>query len=131
MILLDTHVLLWLCLEPKRLSQPASAAIRKALSSGGVAIASITLWEIAMLIALGRLSAKGTPDGWIMGLVKTSGVVVKELTPIVAVLATQFPDEFSADPADRLIAATAKAEGFALVTKDRKIRRSPLLKTIW
>lgn len=131
MILLDTHALLWLCLEPKRLSQPAAATIRKAISSGGIGIASISLWEIAMLIALGRLSSRGTPDAWIANLVKASGVVVKELTPVVAVLSTQFPHDFPADPADRLIAATARAEGLALVTRDANIRRSPLVKTVW
>jgi PIN domain nuclease of toxin-antitoxin system len=130
-ILLDTHVLLWLCLEPKRLSRPAATAIGKGASSGGVGIASISLWEIAMLIALGRLSPRRTPEAWIAELVETSGVVVKELTPAVAVLSTQFPNDFSADPADRLIAATARAEGLALVTRDAKIRRSSLVKTIW
>ena len=131
MILLDTHVLLWLCLEPRQLSRSAASAIRRAVSSGGIGIASISLWEIAMLIARGRLSPRGTPEAWIVELVETSGVVVKEITPIIAVLSTQFPRDFSADPADRMIAATARAEGIALVTRDKNIRRSPIVKTIW
>lgn len=131
MILLDTHVLLWLCLEPKRLSRSAATAIRKVVATGGIGIASISLWEIAMLIVLGRLSPRGTPDAWISELVETSGVVVKELTPPVAVLSTQFPNDFPADPADRLIAATARAEGLTLITRDVKIRKSPLVETIW
>lgn len=131
MILLDTHVLLWLCLEPKRLSRSAATAIRKAVSTGGIGIGSISLWEIAMLIALGRLSPRGTPEAWISELVETSGVVVKELTPAVAVLSTQFSNDFPADPADRLIAATARAEGLTLVTRDVKIRKSSLVETIW
>jgi len=53
-ILLDTHVLLWLLLEPRRLSASATAAIRKSLATGGIAVASITLWELAMMIALHR-----------------------------------------------------------------------------
>jgi len=114
-----------------RLSRRAAAAIRSAVSRGGLAIASINLWEIAMLIARGRLSARGTPEAWIAELIRTSGVVVKEITPAVAVLSTQFPDSFSHDPADRLIAATARADGLALVTRDEKMRRSALLKTIW
>jgi len=57
-ILLDTHVLLWLCLEPKRLSRSAATAIRKVVSTGAIGIASISLWEIAMLIALGRHTSR-------------------------------------------------------------------------
>lgn len=131
MILLDTHVLLWLCLNPKRLSRGAATAIRRAISGDGLGIASISLWEIAMLIALGRLSPRGTPEAWMTELISASGVVVKEITPAVAVLSTQFPDNFSHDPADRLIAATARAEGLALVTRDTKMRGSAVLKTIW
>ncbi|MGH7848484.1 MAG: type II toxin-antitoxin system VapC family toxin [Candidatus Binatia bacterium] len=131
MILLDTHVFLWMCLEPKRLSRRATFAIRRAAASGGFAIASISLWEIAMLVALGRLSPRGTPETWMADLIETSGVVVKELSPAVAVLSTQFPSDFPSDPADRLISATARAEGLMLVTRDGRIRESPLLKTVW
>jgi PIN domain nuclease of toxin-antitoxin system len=130
-ILLDTHVLLWLSLEPRRLSPAAARAIRAAVTAGGLAVASISPWEIAMLIALGRISVRGTPDSWIAALLETSGVIVKELTPSVAVLATQFPTRFSNDPAGRIIAATARAEGLALVSRDAKIRASHLLRTIW
>lgn len=62
LILLDTHAWLWLCVEPRRLSAPASAAIRNALSAGGIAVASISLWEMAMMIALGRVVPRGTPE---------------------------------------------------------------------
>ena len=130
-ILLDTHVLLWLLLEPKRLSASAAAAIRKAHATGGIAIASITLWELAMMIALGRITPRGTPEAWLTALVERSGVVVKDITAAVAAFATQFPDDFPADPADRLIAATARVEGLSLVTRDARLRGSPILRTVW
>ena len=131
MILLDTHVFLWLCLEPKKLSRRATGAIRRAAATGGVAIASITLWEIAMLIALGKISPLGNPQTWMADLIEKSGAVIKELTPAVAVLSTQFPRDFPRDPANRLIGATARAEGLALVTRDQGIRASALLNTVW
>jgi PIN domain nuclease of toxin-antitoxin system len=58
-------------------------------------------------------------------------VTVKPITTEVAALATQFPADYPKDPADRLIGATARAEGMALVTRDENMRRCPLLKTIW
>jgi PIN domain nuclease of toxin-antitoxin system len=130
-ILLDTHVFLWLCLEPKRLSRLATAAIKQAVNTGGLGIASISLWEIAMVISLGRLSVRGTPETWLSELIETSGVIVKDLTSTIAVLSTQFPRDFPSDPADRLIGATARAEGLTLVTRDGRIRASTLLKTVW
>ncbi len=131
MILLDTHVLVWLAADTGRLSRTAAAAMRRALASGGIAVASISLWELAMLFARGRLRGPGGVETSIRAILDGTGVGVREITPAVAALATQFPPEFPADPADRLIAATARAEGLGLVTSDERIRASPLVKTIW
>jgi len=130
-IILDTHVLVWLAADPGRLSRRAAAALRRALASGGLAVASISLWELAVLFARGRLRGPGSVETSIRAIVDGTGVGIREITPDVAALATQFPPEFPADPADRLIAATARAEGLPLVTSDERIRASPLLKTIW
>ena len=58
-------------------------------------------------------------------------VAVIPITPEIALLAAQFPDDYPGDPADRLIGATARAGSMTLVTRDENIRRSPLLKTVW
>jgi PIN domain nuclease of toxin-antitoxin system len=84
-----------------------------------------------MLFARGRLRGQGTTEAAIRALVEGTGVAVREITPEVAAIATQLPPEFPADPADRLIAATARAEGIPLVTSDERIQGSPLVKTIW
>ena len=129
MILLDTHALVWAVAGSKRLSRAAAATIRKARAEDGLAIAAITLWELAALIARGRIQAYGTVEASVRLLVE--GVAIKPLTAEIAALATQFPDDYPRDPADRLIGATARAEGLVLVTQDARIRRSPLLKTAW
>lgn len=129
MILLDTHVLVWMVADSKWLSRPAAAAIRKAEDEGGVAISAITLWELASLIARGRVQVYGTADASVRLLIE--GVSVKPITPEIAALATQFSADYPKDPADRLIGATARAEGISLITRDENIRRSPLLRTVW
>ncbi len=60
-----------------------------------------------------------------------TGAAVREISAEIAALATQFPDDYSKDPADRIIGATARAEGLSLVTRDETMRSSPLLRTIW
>lgn len=129
MILLDTHVLVWAVTEPNRLSRVATSAISRARKGSGLAIAAISLWELAVLLSRGRIQAYGTIDASVRLL--TDGVTIMPLTPEIAALATQFPDDFPADPADRLIGATARAEGLPLVTRDVKLQDSPLLQTIW
>jgi PIN domain nuclease of toxin-antitoxin system len=128
-ILLDTHVLVWMVAEPKRLSRAALAEIRSAQREGGIALSAISLWELASLVARGRIRAYGTVDASVRLLIE--GTVVKPITPEIAALATQFPDDYPGDPADRLIGATARAEGLSLITRDANIRKSPLLRTIW
>jgi PIN domain nuclease of toxin-antitoxin system len=130
-ILLDTHVLVWAAIEPKRLSRAADAALRRAKVSDGLAVAAISLWEAASLFARRRIESYTTVEASVRQVLETVGVVVKPLTVEVAVLATQFAEDYPRDPADRIIGATARAEGMALVTHDRRIRDCPLLKTIW
>ena len=131
MILLDTDVLLWVTSKPERLSKAAGNAIRKAERGEGVAIASITLWEIALLIDQGRIVVQGSTDAFLDHLCESAGVVVLPLDSEVAALAFQFPPEFPNDPADRIIAATARTHGLRLVTKDRHIQDCALVKTLW
>ena len=129
MILLDTHVVVWLASDPGKLSRTASDAIRRASRAGGTAISAITLWELAWLMTNGRLDISGTVEAFVEEI--AARTAVRPITVKVAVLATQLPDTYPADPCDRLIGATALAEGMALVTKDRNIRSCKQVKTIW
>jgi PIN domain nuclease of toxin-antitoxin system len=129
MILLDTHVIVWLASDPGKLSRAATDAIREANREGGTAISAMTLWELAWLMTNGRLDISGTAEAFVEEI--ATRMVVRPITPEIAVLATQFPPNYPSHPSDRLIGATALAEGIALVTNDRKIRSSKQIKTIW
>lgn len=131
MILLDTHVLIWLVSQPEKLSRAGASAIRRARNSDGLGIADITVWELAFLFARGALQSRGTVEGTVQNLLDRSGVIIEPITAEIAALASQFPADYPRDPADRLIGATARATGLALVTRDERIRKSPLLRTIW
>ena len=117
--------------EPERLSRPAASAIRRARISDGLAISSITVWELALLFARGILRSHTTVESAVQNLLTRSGVVIIPITAEVAAIAAQFSDDYPKDPADRLIGATALAGGIALVTCDQRIQQHHRLKTIW
>jgi len=81
------------------------------------------------MLARGRIRRYGTLESSLHLLLE--GVTVLPITPEIATLAAQFPRDYSGDPADRIIGGTARAEGLTLITHDEKIRRSPLLITVW
>ena len=120
-----------LALRPERLSRNATRAIARADAGGGNAIASITLWEIALLIHEGRVVINGSAETFLKEVSQRPRLFTLDLSPEIAALAFQLPPDFPKDPADRIIAATAWAHGLALVTKDQRLQETSLLRTIW
>ena len=130
MILLDTHVVLWLAFDQARISRKARAAIAEARkNAGGLAISDITLLEIATLAKKGRITLESTLETFLTEV--EAKFAVLPITGRVCVKAMELPALFPADPADRVIGATALVEGLALATADDAIRRSKAVNTIW
>lgn len=129
MILLDTHVLIWLAFEPAKLSKTAREAIHASSQTGGLGISAITLWEAAWLVTHRRVDFTGTADAFLEEI--SSRTAVFPITKQIALLANHLPATYPGDSSDRLIGATAMSEGIALVTKDRAIRNCKQIKTIW
>jgi PIN domain nuclease of toxin-antitoxin system len=129
MILLDTHVLVWMASDPKRLSLKAREAIRNARQSSGVAVATITLWELAWLAQSGRIQVLSSGETFVREMV--ARVILKPMTPEIAAVAVRLPIGYPKDPADRVIGSTAIVEGMTLITADQQIRRSKAVETIW
>lgn len=129
MIVLDTHVLVWMASAPERLSKRARQAIREARAQGGVAVAGISLWELAWLAQNHRIFIPGSVETFVRETV--SRVIVQPMTPEIVAAAVRLPSTFPKDPADRIIASTALVQNLPLLTADQEIRRSKVVQTIW
>jgi len=129
MLLLDTHILLWMNLEPHKLSKSATDAIKHARAQSSIAVADITLWEVAWLASRNRISIFGSLESFLREVL--AGIVVHPITAEIATLSVQLPATLAGDPSDRLIVSTALAHGIPLVTADQRIRQSQTVSTIW
>ena len=131
MILLDTHALVWWVADPKRIPREAARAIDKALKKDEMlAVSSFSVMEIAMLGAGGRLRVRPNVDIWIE---KVEALPVLAFHPVDNRIARRAVSIQigTRDPADRIIVATAIENDATLITGDKKLRASALVKTIW
>ena len=131
MIVLDTHTLLWWVNDPSILSQTAKIAIDEAVNTKLVHVSCISSWEIALLVERGRLQLALDVRDWLCRCEALPFLTFVPVTNAIAVESVRLPDFPHADPADRIITATALSLGANLVTKDDKLRNYPYLKTIW
>lgn len=130
MILLDTCALIYDALDPVRLGRRASRLIEAGAESGELACSDISLWETAMLAAKGRLALPTSPAQFLTLAVEARRIRVAPITPEIAEISCG--ERFQrADPADRIIAATALALDAPIVTCDARLREVRGLKTVW
>ena len=121
MILLDTHVLVWASLAPERLGDQASRRLEQAWAGGGqsVGVSAVSFWEVAMLVAKGRLQLEQTPMQWRRTWL-AAGLAEWPLSGAIGIRAVHL-DGLHADPADRWIVATALDLGAELLTADERL----------
>lgn len=121
-ILLDTHAWIWLRAgESASLRKSSLDAIAEAARRSALNVSVISVWEVAMLAAKGRVHLGLSAAQWVRRALAAPGLVLADLTPEIAVESSFLPGEFHSDPADRMIVATARAIGATLYTKDRAI----------
>ena len=130
MILLDTHVWWWSLTEPEYLSKKAMAMIKGAKTDERF-IASISIWEFAMMAAKKKIELRISPAKWLSRAIDVSGITVIGLSPDVAIDSCNLPGVFHKDPADRIIVAAARIHNLTLLTRDQKIRAYPYVKSTW
>jgi PIN domain nuclease of toxin-antitoxin system len=120
-LLLDTCAAIWIAaMQP--LSDQARAAMRNAFQAGQpIYVSPITAWEVGLLAARGRVNLLTPPLRWFKRFLQTPGVMQAEMSADVLVASSFLPGSPPSDPADRIIAATAREFGYVLVTRDRPL----------
>lgn len=120
-LLLDTHVFVWLLNDSDRLSDAAYGQIEQAAAEDLLFVSAITPWEIAMLVAKGRLGLNCDIADWLDTALALPGIHLQPLSPSIAVDSTRLPWPVHPDPADRILLATARSLDATLVTADTQM----------
>ena len=120
--LLDTHVWIWLLNGDVRIKQSRIFSnIIAASKQTGLFASAISIWEIAMLEAKGRIAFSTGISSWVEAAIKAPGFQIVPLLPEISIDSTRLPGLSHGDPADRIIVATARFLKCALITVDKKI----------
>ncbi len=98
----------------------AVQALSEADAAGAVVASPITAWEIGVLVARGRIALSRDPAGWFQALIQT-GVDLAPMSPDILVASSFLPGAAFRDPADRILAATARAMNYSLMTRDARL----------
>ncbi len=122
-LLLDTHVWIWLNNGSSELKPAAIREIDRAAENGELFISAISVWEIATLVSKKRILLRTAIQEWIDQALSQPGVELIPLLPAIAVESTALPDGLNADPADRIIVATARIRSLTLMTRDDNMQR--------
>ena len=120
-IVLDTHILIWSLIEPNKLSSSVKEIITAAQNSDNLYIATITLWEIAMLIQKQRISVFKRTSDFLNSITNLDGLSLIQVNANIAAESVALPGTFIGDPADCLIISSTREIGATLITKDQKI----------
>ncbi len=119
-ILLDTCAAVWLA--SGQLDRAGLEMLERAgSSSAGVWVSPITAWEVGLLASRNRIALRMPVRAWFAKLLAVPGANLSELSPDVLIAANELPGDLHKDPADRILAATARAFGYRLMTRDRPL----------
>jgi PIN domain nuclease of toxin-antitoxin system len=130
LIVVDTHIIIWLAFEEARLSKKVTAAIVDARLKGqGRAISDIFLFELARAFSRERRHLGISVESALAEVERR--FVVLPINSRISLRAFGLPKTYPKDPADRIVGATALVENMTLVTADRGIQDSGLVHTIW
>lgn len=127
-VVLDTHAWIWWIERDRRLSRAALEALDRLAPDARPMLCGISLWEVAMLVERGRLTCSIPFKEWLESAAHPRTVRVLPITTEVAAEVAVLPASFHRDPADRIIVATCRVLKAPLLTRDRRITQSRLVK---
>jgi len=130
-VVLDTHAWVFWADGGDQLTAKARRTIASAQAKKAVYVSAISAWEVALLSEKGRLALSIDVTEWIARATTLPGVQTVSLDVRTAVDSVRLPGDLHKDPADRMIAATARRLGVPLVTADARLRAYSHLRTIW
>ena len=120
-LLLDTHILIWFAEGSSELSEPTVGRLETAARKAGLAVSVISFWEVAMLHHRQRISLSLPLVSWRDIVLETPGFIEAPLAGDIAIESVNLPGELHGDPADRILIATARLNGWTLVTRDDRV----------
>lgn len=120
-LLLDTCAMIFVSLG-EDLRRQSRDAMEKAIDADeALTVSPFSAWEVGVQAAKGRFVLSQRPEKWFADFTARRGVALAPLTPAVLVASSFLPGAPPRDPADRIIAATAREYGLTLVTRDRAL----------
>ena len=121
MILLDTHVLLWVAEDQPRLGQYAREVVDSAAAERSIVVSAISFWELGMLLSKGRLGLAIPLADFAAAVSGNPGYKVAPVNSQIAVETANLPTSIHRDPGDRFLIATARRLACPMLTADEKI----------
>jgi len=120
-LLLDTHIWVWLTSAQPEIKPSVVEALELAGTSNQLFLSPISMWEVALKHSRGKLELDRPIRDWLAHASMIPGLQIAPITTSIAAECAELPPAFHSDPADRIIAATARSEGLTLVTHDKAL----------
>ena len=128
---LDTHTWIWWNMHPKQLSPKVRSLLSTPKRYEELLLSAISPWEFSKLLEKGRIGISCNPEEWIAEALAMPKLRLVQLTPTIAYRSTSLPQPFHHDPADQIIAATAREENATVLTKDELLQDYSHVRTLW
>jgi PIN domain nuclease of toxin-antitoxin system len=120
-ILIDTHVIVWVTEGSASVGKRARATIEQALAVREALVSAASFWEVGMLLSKGRIALSLPLSEWADAVDRRAGFKIVTVDAPIAVEAGSLPEGIHGDPNDRFIVATARVLGIPILTADSKI----------